>query len=95
MSNIFASELFWRIAIPITTWYLMPAFFNVLYWHNVRLYNARVRRSIPITSGNAWLGLFVESWDGKSPERGTYIVLGHLTRYLLIAIWLWDWWRIG
>ena len=94
MSNIFASELFWRIAIPVIGWYLMPAFFNALYSHNIQLHRERMRRSVPITPGNAWMGLFVESWDGVPPSRGPYIFMGAVSKYVLITVWAWDWWWV-
>lgn len=71
--------------LVVGVYFLCPLITNILYEMAMHDYEARRKRSVPITATNVWLGLFVESWDGQPPKRWEYRLCGNVIRWGLIG----------
>jgi hypothetical protein len=87
------SESIVMVISIVALWRLIPLIFVALYADALRDYKARRRRSVAITPGNAWLGLFVETWDGQQPSRQPYVIAGEVGRWLFVILVALVWWR--
>ena len=89
------TDILFLIAFTLLCWWLPPYFCELAYRIELANYNARMRRSVPITPGNAWLGLFVESWDGVPPSHSAWRWCGWFMRWSAPFICGGVWWAIG